>query len=161
MISPQLAWENAELEFGVPFRLCCWRHLLFESQSMEREHAGTYQEASFLLAGSCSAGRCYTYGQRRKGITNLTQLWTLWVTVMSDLSRHVHWCNRDMSIMGVTNPFLIVSKSYCTRWNSCLKQLLGKDVDRQAIGSSGEPNTIILLLNGHNIHKVLMTSLYL
>lgn len=48
-------------------RPCYLRCYVFESWNMAREHAGTDQGASFVLARFDSAGKCYTCHQSRKG----------------------------------------------------------------------------------------------
>lgn len=43
---------------------------------------------------------------RRKGITNLIQLWILWATVVTILNGWAHWSQSEISATGVTSHFL-------------------------------------------------------
>lgn len=43
---------------------------------------------------------------RRKGITNLIQLWTLWATLGTVLNGWAHWSHSEISATGVTGHFL-------------------------------------------------------
>lgn len=57
--------------------------------------------ASFRGPGRYSAG----YSEW-KVANSLTQLWTVWATVITSLARYVHWCNIDKVAIVAANHFL-------------------------------------------------------
>lgn len=92
-----------------------------------KEWAGIDLEASSLLACFHGAIRCYTHFWRKKKVViELTQLWTLQVTIMTSLARHAHCCKSGLNIMGVTNHSLIRCKFFSRRWHSYLALLLSQ-----------------------------------
>lgn len=63
--------------------------------------ASTQLKDAPLQTGIYSAWRYYTYDQREKVITHLTQLWTLWPTTVTVCKIHLH--NSGTNVIGVTN----------------------------------------------------------
>lgn len=59
-------------------------------------------------------------------IPSVSLSWTPWeLTVMNSLTRHAHWSQSDRNLMGVTNHFLTVHKTCCSKWNLHLATLSG------------------------------------
>lgn len=53
-------------------------------------------------------------------VNSLNQLWALQGTIQTTLARYAHQCNSKMSVLTVTNNFLIRHKAHSTVENICL-----------------------------------------
>lgn len=82
-----------------------------------RNQANADPEASSLLTSIHTAGKYCTHNQSRKVTICFTQLCILGATIATGLTRHAHWYNRRMNIVGFRNPFLIEGKTYSPGWN--------------------------------------------
>lgn len=126
-------------------RPCYLRCYVFESQNMVRENDGTDQGASFVLARFGSTGKCYTCHQSRKGnkyytAVNPVSYSNVWSVKTCPPEQWWHEHHRSNQPLSYCIQVLLQKMKFMTR------TILGKEhVARQAIGSVGEPNTIILL----------------
>lgn len=75
---------------------------------------------SLLLISIWGPRRCFAHYQRRKAITRLIQLQTLWPAAVIYL--YMYYCNRGTKDMGVTKH-LVVDLWSTLRWNPCLTLL--------------------------------------
>lgn len=115
-------------KFDIPkfTNLYYWRQYLHESQNVKR--VSWYWPRSFIPTGLLSWWYkvLYTLLEKKKVVIELTQLWTLQVTIMTSLARHAHCCKSGLNIMGVTNHSLIRCKFFSRRWHSYLALLLSQ-----------------------------------
>lgn len=83
----------------------CLSHRAWQNQR------GKEAEASSLLTGFHTAGRCYASYWRRQVIISHVHLQTVQAVMMTDLTRPAHWCKSTTNIMGVSNHFLLLYPS--------------------------------------------------
>lgn len=110
-----------------------------------RYQGGTDREVSFLLASFHNAWRCYPCYQRRREIISLAELWTLGVTITSDLERQAHG---EMVASTFWECFILIGfQFHLTRENHCQV----KNLWLIGLSLRGEPATITVI-NGHTLN---------
>lgn len=82
------------------------------------DYEETKYVASSLLASLHVTRIFYACYSRRKVIINLSQLWTLCISIV--WARFSHGYNTSTNIMGIINNALFVSKGLLMRWNPFL-----------------------------------------
>lgn len=86
---------------------------------------------------------------REKGINCLTQSWTLFATAAACQARCAQLCNNGMTVVGVTNHFLIAYEACSTeRAHAWYYKPDQKPMAREITEHKGEPASVILLI-GH------------